>query len=184
MHDSTAAASAGRRPLDIALHAAALAADAAEVTRLLAAGADPLSRDEKRDETPLHAACRSDASGDCCRALLSAPNGAAAADMRCVHGGNVLHQAGQFLRESALRAVLEAVPSASASANLQDKNGWTPLHATLYKPAPNGFDRRGMVALLMASGADLTLPNKDGRTPRELALAFGHADAIAALPSE
>ena len=163
---------------NLALHEAASKADRHEVDRLLAAGANPHAHVTERAETALHAACRSDESGDCCRRLLRA---GADSSARCIHGGNCLHQAGQFMQEAALIALLGSEEGASLRCvNMQDKNGWTPLHATVYKPAQR-HRRLAMVAALLRAGADAGLRNSDGNTPMDLARAFGHADAVEAL---
>ena len=90
-----------------------------------------------------------------------------------------MHQACQFMQEQALLALLSS-DAASRAVNTQDKNGWTPLHATVYKPAPRSC-RLAMVAALLSAGADAGLRNKDGNTPMDLARLFGHANAIEAL---
>merc|ERR1711879_790245 len=89
-----------------------------------------------RCATPLHAACRVDSTGACCHALLEA---AADPGSRCLESGTCLHQAGQFLMASAARVVLDVVAKSGHEAlrqavNLGCKNGWTPLHSSVYKP--------------------------------------------------
>ena len=59
--------------------------------------------------------------------------------------------------------------------SLQHDNGYTPLaYAAMKGSLP-------MIELLLAHGADARLATRDGDTPVELALRFGHADAAAVL---
>lgn len=51
--------------------------------------------------------------------------------------------------------------------NLQDNDGWTPLHLAVQSR------RTDVVRLLLMKGADKTLKNQDGLTPLELCLHSG-----------
>ena len=170
------------------LHTAACADDADRLQELLSAGHDSVNvLVGHRVETALHAACRSaDGAASCCNLLLAAGADPAAV---CVHGGTCLHQAAQFLNDTALVALLQHCPAASlaAVANVQDKNGWTALHATVYKPSRSGPTPQSRVTIvkeLLRARADVGIRNAAGQTAIELAIAsecHDGADAMARL---
>ncbi len=64
----------------------------------------------------------------------------------------------------------QKVLSMSFDPNLHHDNGYTPLAYAAMKGSPQ------MVELLLRNGADPSQVTKDGDTPVELALRFGHAD--------
>jgi len=49
----------------------------------------------------------------------------------------------------------------------ETSHGWTPLHQTVI------YHRLAVAKLLLASGADPNVMNKDGRTPLDLAIRHG-----------
>jgi len=53
-----------------------------------------------------------------------------------------------------------------------DDKGWTPLHTAAYN------DRKFVIKLLMANGAEINAIAKDGVTPIDLAAMNGHSDAV------
>ena len=161
---------------------AACADDAAGLDELLALRTlDVNRRVGPREETALHAACRS---GDvvCCKTLLAAR---ADPSIRCVHGGTCLHQAAQFLNDGALVAMLQSSEETVATlVNVQDKNGWTALHATVYRPERSGPTPRSRVRIvqeLLRAGAGIDIQNSAGQTPLELAIASGCQDGADAM---
>src|SRR5688572_20876989 len=69
----------------------------------------------------------------------------------------------------------QKVLSMNFDPNLSHDNGYTPLaYAAMKGSTP-------MVELLLRNGASATQPTKDGDTPVELALRFGHADVADVL---
>eukprot|EP00928_Gymnodinium_smaydae_P075453 TRINITY_DN58475_c0_g1_i1.p1 TRINITY_DN58475_c0_g1~~TRINITY_DN58475_c0_g1_i1.p1 ORF type:complete len:191 (-),score=21.77 TRINITY_DN58475_c0_g1_i1:405-977(-) len=171
------------------LYAAACACDAAKVEELLTASStsavDINRRVGPREETPLHAACRSpDGEVACCRLLVAAR---ADPSVLCVHGGSCLHQAAQFVNDGALVEILRSCTTASARAdlaNVQDKNGWTALHAAVYKPSRSGMhplSRVNIVKELLRARANVGVQNAAGQTALELAVASGCNDGAQAI---
>jgi ankyrin repeat protein len=173
------------------LQSAACANDAARLDEVLRStnAASVNARVGPREETALHAACRSaDGNVACCELLLAA---GADPSVLCVHGGTCLHQAAQFVNDGALVAMLQHCPAATlaAVANVQDKNGWTALHAAVYKPSRSGptpHSRTRIVQELLRAQADIGIRNAAGQTTLELAVAsecHDGAQAIAQLCS-
>jgi hypothetical protein len=69
----------------------------------------------------------------------------------------------------------QKVLSMNFDPNLQHDNGYTPLgYAAMKGSVP-------MVELLLRNGASASIPTKEGDTPVELALRFGHSDAADVL---
>ena len=85
-----------------------------QVARLLEANADATVCDNARNELPLHAACRSDSTGQSCRLLLDAKSDPT---QRCIHGGNCLHQAAQFAQYGAVVALLHSLADGAHQAS-------------------------------------------------------------------
>eukprot|EP00933_Yihiella_yeosuensis_P064141 TRINITY_DN67479_c0_g1_i1.p1 TRINITY_DN67479_c0_g1~~TRINITY_DN67479_c0_g1_i1.p1 ORF type:complete len:206 (+),score=31.21 TRINITY_DN67479_c0_g1_i1:83-700(+) len=181
------------KSLDIELYDAACRCDVSEVSRLLDAGAHPNMKDPVRQETPLHAACRVDSNGSCCRKLLDA-----GADLQstCGYGGTCLHQAGQFLMSKALCAVLDAARKGGPellhqAVDARCKNGWTPLHSSVYKSSSRlnhlhampQEERLNIVSALVHAGASLEARADNGETPMETAVAYGCIEGVEALKS-
>ncbi|CAE8657262.1 unnamed protein product [Polarella glacialis] len=174
-----------------ALHAASAAGDALGLHAILLDASGDVhvnGRHGARDETALHAACRASDVGaeECCKLLLAA--GADPA-IRCIHGGSCLHQAAQFHNDCAVTAMLQipAPSSLPALVNMQDKNGWTALHAAVYKQRTYWLDgsdpqrRVAIVTTLLRARADAGLRNNAGQTVFELAVASNCHDGLSDL---
>ena len=138
-----------------------------------------------RKETALHAAARV-VENSHERTMMLLAMGASSAAL-CVHRGTPLHQAARFANVAAVKAMLLYQNSAARAAlvNVQDKNGWTCLHAAVYKP-PRGApqSRVEIVAALMNAGVRADLRNFAGQTAHDLAVVAGCHDAADAIVRE
>jgi len=140
---------------------ASMTGDLANVKLLLAAGADPSAA--AGANTPLTAALTF-GYPDVARALIAA---GASAHITESTGINLLHWAAITDRPQVIPLLVEAGVPLDAT----DENGFTPL---MYAATIDFGDSRVLRALLRA-GADRTIPNSEGRTPREQARYYGHA---------
>lgn len=142
-----------------------VAADAASVRLLLAAGALP---DEgERCWTPLHQAAR-DGRLDAARALLDA--GANVVRAHAVTGEHPLHQAAQSGHADLVRLLLERGARLEQAA----RGGTRPLHHA---------STAEVLDVLMGAGADLTARDELGATAFDLALQRGDEPSLQRLAS-
>ena len=152
-----------------ALWSAAHAGDAAQVRRLLTAGADPNERGETARETlsALHWASWK-GNVDIVGALLSH-----GADHRSVNkwGKTPLHWAA-WMGHSDVAAVLM---HHGADSSVLDDDGWTPLHLAAR------FNQAKTVLVMLGCGANPDTPDTLGQTARELAVQLNYEEVIAAI---
>lgn len=186
------------------LHLAAPHPDALRL--LLQHGADPNARDLGDNAGPLHFAA---ATGniDSVRLLLDA--GADVHGTGDLHGGGVIGWAARKGNEAVVellvergarhhifsamalgdRALVERVveedPECLSSHRSRFESGQTPVHASFAPPDGLGFltgqPDYAMLALLIDLGADLETPDDRGRTPLEVAMLRGDAEAMRLL---
>ena len=159
------------------LHTAAQQGNTAEITRLVAEGADPNARDEKGwaplhevagGETPLHAATR----GGHTDAIATLLELGADLHARDAYGETPLHKAAWNGDPETIRALIEL----GAQLNAQDGFGDTPLHIV----AEN--DRDGSLTRILAqAGADLDAVDKHDLTPLHRAARGNNPAAARAL---
>lgn len=166
-HDDVAAIRA-QRPLSLA--EAAATGDVARVGELLAGGTGP---DERSPDgfTPLQLACHFDHPG--AAALLVR----AGADLTARASGAMTVQALHAAAASPTGSCIPLLLAAGAPLDDTQDGGFTPLHeVAMRKLAP-------LVELLLAAGADPTIPADDGRDAATLADASGDPDLAARLRS-
>ena len=131
------------------------------IEALLAAGADPMARDEI-GFTPLHFAAATNANPAVIEALLAA---GADLEARSRFGRMPLHNAAENNENP---AVLEALLAAGADLEAQWGLG-TSLHMAA------GFSENpAVLEILLAAGADLEAQDEDGHTPLHWAAAFAY----------
>ena len=141
---------------DEELRIAALRDDGSRVMTLLLRGADPNGRDA-RGQTALHIALKDD-SDKAIKSLLAHPG----LDV------NAANAAGETpLMLAALRGRLDLAKMLAQRGAAVNRVGWTPLHY-----ACSGPDE-GVVAWLLAQGAELDARAPNGSTPLMLAAGYG-----------
>ena len=158
------------------------------VGMLLRAGADPNAPNE-HGNTPLHLA--SDIKSEpMVRALLDAGGNVS---VRNAYGATPLHLAGRDRFDPVDADAVAALLAAGADLNQWDSTGHTPLHYAVGTPSASpwssearlGTDPRPAVnpavAVLLASGAEASLPNNAGRTPLHQAVAADNSAHVVAL---
>jgi hypothetical protein len=187
------------------LHAAAAAGDVGAIRRLVAARADPNARDA-RQRTPLHvAAFRSRL--DAMRELVTAgadPNalegdrydvvtiaavaddvpvlrlalelGGSARNVTSRYDGTALIAAAHLGHDEVVRILIRAGAPLDHVNNL----GWTALIESIVLGA-GGPRHVATLRALVAAGADVNLPDRNGLTPLALARGRGYADMVAIL---
>jgi ankyrin repeat protein len=187
------------------LHAAAARGDAAEIARLLAAGADPDGRDA-HGRTPLHVAAHA-ARHDAMRALVAGgadPRAldrdrydvltiAAVADdlatlrlglelggdpraVTSPYDGTALIAAAHLGHEEVVRELIREGAPLDHVNNL----GWTALIEAVVL-GDGGPRHLATVRALVEAGADVGLADRAGSTPLELARRRGHAEMAAVI---
>jgi ankyrin repeat protein len=144
------------------LHEAAMAGEAELATVLCRAGADPDAR-EAEGHTPLYRA----ATGDVARVLLAA--GAAVNVASGPTQGTALHQAARHGSVSVVQALLQY----GATIDALDVKGQTPLRRAVNCRQPQ------VVRLLVRHGADPSLADRRGVTPRDVARTDAMKHALA-----
>jgi len=142
------------------LYSAVYVNDAAEVKRLLEAGADPNST-SKYGNPPLHRTCHRGFYGI---ARLLIEHGA---DVNAVdgHGHTPLHWACERNYPTLIRLLIEHGADVNMRSRTQVHSGFTPLHFACKSSSANP----GTVALLLSHGADANTLNERGETPLALA---------------
>ena len=121
----------------------------------------------KFGRTPLHVALRA---GPVSASALDAL--AADLNTRDAHGFTPLYTAAMFNRVDEIVHLV----SLGADATLADLGGLTPLHIACEKGRAEAA-----LCLLRRGGADRGARDSIGRTPRDWAVAKGHADVVSAL---
>jgi len=147
---------------------AATRGDAAQVERLISAGADADWADFD-GERALHSAARW-GHVDVVEMLLKR---GAEYDAKAIYGYTPLHISVREGRDKVTRVLLEA----GADANARDDFGCTPLHDA----AARG--RVGIAELLLAAGAEPNAPDYYGTTPRHRATRSAHTELAQLLQS-
>ncbi|KAL2756555.1 hypothetical protein ACRALDRAFT_2026611 [Sodiomyces alcalophilus JCM 7366] len=158
---------AGNRDASTALHVAARRGHLEVVQVLLAAGANPATRDKVGD-TPLHDAARA-GHADVVAELLA--SGLVSVDARNVNGLTPLSVAARHGRDAIVRALLER----GADVDAVSTEFCSPLH----QAAAEGHD--AVARVLIAARADLDLEDKDDHTALHAAVIFDHADVVSSL---
>lgn len=160
-----------RRDGETPLYIASTGFNVAVVKALIKAGAD-VNLEMGDGSTALHAASAIPLNwSETVDLLLKAGANANAANK---YRQTPLHYAVMVRNINAIKLLLHATDIAGV--NAADINNDTPLHIA----ANNGSDEAG--ELLIAAGADLKLVNKDGETPRDIAVRRGHAVFVKMLP--
>jgi ankyrin repeat protein len=152
--DANVKNAAGTTPL----HWAAAAGDAATVQQLLAAGADP-NVASARGDRPLHWAVE----------WLNVPT------LRTLLATRSPHAATASAHAPAAAAASAASAASVADVSAVDEQGDTPLHRVSAN-CHHEWRCARIVALLIRSGAEMSRPNKHGRTPQQ------HFDLTVAPP--
>ena len=105
---------------------------------------------------------------------------AAGGDVNSAHansGWTLLHAASEHQN----LAMIEALAKAGADLNVRNHQGWTPLHLAVDIDIDSVSQSRGdvnhlpfqTVRLLLSLGADPTVRDERGKTPRDVAAAYG-----------
>lgn len=157
------------RTLDLPLCAAARREDPAMALLLLSAGASPAVRDN-RGATALHHAAAAGPPATI-EALIKA---GADVHAREDNGWEALHFAAAAGSLRAISALAESGAALESRAG-RDVPGHAPLHVAA------SFGRADACALLADLGADLRAQGPAGRTPYEIARAYGQRAAAAAI---
>lgn len=143
-----------------------------EVARvLLEAGADPDAKDDLEDSAFLYAGAEG-------LEEILALTIARGADPRSLnrYGGTALIPASEHAHVEAVRMLLET----EVPVDHVNELGWTALHEAVV--LGNGdADHVRVVRMLIGAGADHTIRGRDGRTPRQQAVALGFTDVVRAI---
>nr|BAG55512.1 protein tyrosine kinase HTK16 [Hartaetosiga gracilis] len=126
--------------------------------------------DYKEGNTKLHTAC---AIGD---RKHTAKN--LKPDVACTKnawGRIPLHEACRNAHKKCIQTLLEKQPQLRFDINARDKLGWTPLHLLAERGTAE------IVLLLISYGADVTVINNDGETPRQVASRVGNTQTCRVL---
>ena len=158
-------------PQAVALVAAAHAGDAAEIRRLIAAGADVNAPDPYGNTALIWAASRGDA--NIVQALL-AVEGIDVNVQEILYGETALIGAARNGYAEIVQALLAVE---GIDLNAQNKFGWTALIWAANKGHTN------IVQALLEAGADKTITNQQNQTAADYARRFGH-HAIKAMLEE
>ncbi len=86
-----------------------------------------------------------------------------------------IHSALAFPDESVALAMSESLLAAGADANVRQQSGWTALHSAAARGSIE------LIKLLIRHNADRDAKNDDGKTPYDLAIEKGHAEAAKLL---
>ena len=149
-----------------AMHAAAGAGRGDLVTLLVEAGADPDATDDLDGITPLGQACVKGHTS-AIKALIAAGVSLSADD-----GFTPLHSACGEDKIEAAKVLIEAGADVNA---VSHRKCSTPLHVAAQ------WGCHAIVALLLESGADLTLVDSKGETPRDVAVQENQDACVAAI---
>lgn len=134
---------------------------------LIAAGADVNAKDDQQDSAYLYAG----AEGRTEILKLTLTHGA---DLRSTNRFN-----GTALIPAAEKGHLENVRLLLGTAielNHVNRPGWTALYEAVMRPRHGSETYRDIVRALLAAGADVTIADKQGRTPEQRAREVGNAD--------
>jgi hypothetical protein len=135
--------------------------------------ASPRVADDK-GLTPLHLAAERD---NLAVAMLLIDRGASVTS-RSDGGRTPLHLAARSASAPTVEMLLER---GKADANAPTARGRTPLHYAASKAADGDEERREVLRVLRDFGADPTIRDKEGETPRDVAEQRDHWDAAATL---
>jgi hypothetical protein len=140
---------------------AAVAANRAEIARLLLdAGADA-NKTDRLGSTPLHSAAEW-GHAQVVSALVKAAARVSASDK---NGSTPLHAAAEWGHTEVAKILL----GAGADANATDSNGETPLHVAAARRVPPLIIYANVVRVVLDAGSKATARNKAGQTPLQLA---------------
>jgi hypothetical protein len=158
----------GRAPL----HVAAYAGHHAAMRALAAAGADPNALERDRYDIVTIAAV----AGDVPTLRVALALGASARNVTSRYDGTALIAAAHLGHAEVVRALIGAGAPLDHVNNL----GWTALIESIVL-GDGGPRHTDTLAALIEAGANVNLPDRDGRTPLALAQARGHAAMVARL---
>lgn len=153
----------GRTALLAATHANQV--DAAKV--LIDAGADVNARDDLQDTPYLYAGAEG-------RREILQVTLTQGADLKSVNrfGGTALIPAAEKGHLENVRMLLQT----DIAINHVNRPGWTALYEAVMRPRGQSETYREIVQALLAAGADVTIADKQGRTPEQRAREVGNAD--------
>lgn len=135
--------------------------------RLIAAGADVNAPDDQRDSPYLYAG----AEGRTEILKLTLAHGA---DLKSTNrfNGTALIPAAEKGHLTNVRVLLDT----AIDIDHVNRPGWTALYEAVMRPRHGAENYRGIVKALLAAGADVTIADKQGRTPEQRAREVGNAD--------
>ena len=163
-----------KQALNQQLYTAVWAKNTEKIRNLLEKGADVNTQDDGRDRTPMHISIVQ-RHKEGVEALLSA--GEINLELPDVDGHKPLHVAVVNKNKEITTLLLEG----AAKVNAEDRDwGLRPLHYAVMNSNPDS----GLIQLLLDHGANPYLRNGVNRTPRQLAIQQGRAQAIIDLLQE
>ncbi|MBN8866545.1 MAG: ankyrin repeat domain-containing protein [Solirubrobacterales bacterium] len=151
-----------------AVVAATKAGDLEAVRALLAAGADPNAKDDMQDSAYLYAGA--EGLDDILKLTLT--HGADVTSTNR-YGGTALIPASEHGHVSTVRILLDAGVPVNHVNNLN----WTALHEAIVL-GTGSADHIQVVRMLLAAGADPSIPDGDGVLPRDLAADRGYDEIV------
>ncbi|MET0768242.1 MAG: ankyrin repeat domain-containing protein [Aeromicrobium sp.] len=157
--------------LGLAAVAALKSGDAPTALALIAQGADVNTRDDMLDSVLLYAGAHG--YDDVVRAAV-----AAGGDFTVTNrfGGIAIIPASEKGHPSTVQLLIESGSPLDHVNNL----GWTALHEAIVL-GDGGPTQQEIVQLLLAGGADPVLPDREGTSPRELAVRHGYTEIVAII---
>lgn len=156
-----------RTPLVVAVKARSI-----EVAKLLLdAGADPNAKDELQDSAFLYAGAEG-----IDEILIETLKHGADVTSTNRYGGTALIPASEHGFVSTVKILLEAGVPVNHINNL----GWTALHEAIVL-GTGSAEHVETVRLLIEGGADVTIPDGDGVSPRDLASSWGYSEIVALI---
>lgn len=100
-------------------------------------------------------------------------------------GSTALHVAVEYYDPE----IVKYLCAHGANPNARKSGGWTPLHLAVDIEADSAFQEERppavrLIEILLAAGADSSLTDDEGKTPKDLAVEWGHETAAQLLGQE